>query len=210
MSIQDEIYDVFSHAGGNMSENQGKFIRDLYIIKRGHSPNGWYSLANKDRIRLQLSPVCNNWEYVQLNETMFLWYENKIIKKLIAYSFYPDETTRAYYECDFHIESIIRKRIPPTILTRKYCNICADNLLGREIRGCYINLGERGKGNGFVHVSVYDQNSYFRTAIPPDITGIWPFNKWFQRYLRRNRNRLSFTPLPREEQTGAKLITSSE
>ena len=204
MKIQDEIYDIFSQAGGDMNENQNKHIRDMYIIKRGHSPNGWYSLSNKDRMILQMTPVSNNWDYVQLNDTMFLWYQGNLVKKLIAYCFYPDDAdrTQAYYECDFHMESIIRRRIPPAVLTRKYCTICGDNLLGREIRGCYVNLGERGKGNGFVHVSLYDRNSFLKVPIPTDITGIWPFNKWFQKYLRRHRN-LEYLTLPPEEQTGA-------
>ena len=73
MNLQDQIYDLFINAGCDRNENQNKVIHDKYIIKRGHSPNGWYSLSNKDRFRLQMTPVGVKWEYVQVNDTMFLW-----------------------------------------------------------------------------------------------------------------------------------------
>lgn len=180
-----EIYDVFALSGTDMNENLNLLIEDRYIIKRGHSPNGWFSLSNKNRTKLQMSPVCSGWEYVQLNDTMFLWYERNVIKKLIAYTFYPDDMTRVYYECDFHIESIIRRRIPPTVLTRKYCMICADNLLGREIRGFYVDLGPKDSGKGSMRLTLYDKNQFFYKELPESIRAIWPFNKWLQRYLRR-------------------------
>ncbi|MEG2881930.1 MAG: hypothetical protein RR873_03255, partial [Christensenella sp.] len=140
MTAREQIYELFT-SEATRSENQNQIIRDEYIIKRGHSPNGWYSLSNKDRVRLGLAPVLNTWDYVQLNNLMFLWYEGDVIKKLIAYADYPDSTTRAYYEGDFHITSIIRRRIPPTVLTRKYCKICSDSLFGREIRNFFVDLG---------------------------------------------------------------------
>ncbi len=180
-----QIYEVFARSKTDMNENRNDIIPDKYIIKRGHSPNGWFSLSNKNRVKLQMTPVCGDWDYVQLNDTMFLWYEQKVIKKLIAYTFYPDDTTRSYYECDFHIESIVRRRIPPTVLTRKYCMICADNLFGREIRGFYADLGEKNSGNGFMQLSLYDKNECFEKELPCNITAIWAFNKWLQRYLRR-------------------------
>lgn len=181
----EQIYDLFSCSGSDMDENKNETIADKYIIKRGHSPNGWFSLSNKNRIKLQMTPVCSGWEYVRMNETMFLWYEKNVVKKLIAYIFYPDESTRAYFECDFHIESIIRRRIPPTVLTRKYCMVCAENLFGREIRSFYADLGEKDSGKGFMQLSLYDKNQYFKKQLPKSITAIWPFDKWLQRYLRR-------------------------
>ncbi|WP_066684036.1 hypothetical protein [Christensenella intestinihominis] len=183
MDVRTEIYDLFTK-GINRDENRNLPIPDQYIIKRGHSPNGWYSLSNKDRIRLQLSPVAGNWDYVQLNDLMFLWYSGDVLKKLIAYSDYPDGSTRAYFEGDFHITSIIRHRIPPTVLTRKYCKICADNLLGREIRSFYVNLGQKGAGEGFYDVRLYDKGLFSRVPIPGKVDAIWPFNKWFQHSLR--------------------------
>lgn len=183
MDVREQVYELFT-AGIDPNENRNLKIHDKYIIKRGHSPNGWYSLSNKDRVRLQMAPVASDWEYVQLNELMFLWYSGNIVKKLIAYADYPDGTTRAYYEGDFHIESIIRRRIPPTILTRKYCMICADNLFGREIRSFFVDLGDKGAGNGFFDVSLYDKNLFLRRGIPRKVNAIWPFNKWFQHSLR--------------------------
>ncbi|MEG1991045.1 MAG: hypothetical protein RR351_03055, partial [Christensenella sp.] len=147
MTAREQIYELFT-SEATRNENQNQIIRDEYIIKRGHSPNGWYSLSNKDRVRLGLAPVLNTWDYVQLNNLMFLWYEGDVIKKLIAYADYPDSTTRAYYEGDFHITSIIRRRIPPTVLTRKYCKICSDNLFGREIRNFFVDLGAKNS-DGF-------------------------------------------------------------
>lgn len=183
MDIRDEIYDLFTE-GIDRNENRNLSIPDRYIIKRGHSPNGWYSLSNKDRVRLQFSPVAGDWEYVQLNSRMFLWYCGDVLKKLIAYADYPDESTRAYFEGDFHITSIIRRRIPPTVLTRKYCKICADNLFGREIRSFYVNLGKKEAGDGFCDIRLYDKGLFSRVAIPKKIDAIWPFNKWFQHSLR--------------------------
>lgn len=183
MELQEQIYNLFT-AEVDHNENRNEVIHDHYIIKRGHSPNGWYSLSNKDRIKLQLAPVANDWEYVRLNDLMFLWYSGNVIKKLIAYADHSDGTTRACYEGDFHIESIIRRRIPPTVLTRKYCMICADNLFGREIRSFFVDLGEKDCGNGFVDVRLYDKKRFFHRAVPQKIKGIWQFNKWFQRTLR--------------------------
>ena len=183
MDIRDEIYDLFTE-GIDRNENRNLSIPDRYIIKRGYSPNGWYSLSNKDRIRLQLSPVAGSWDYVQLNDRMFLWYHGNILKKLIAYADYPDESTRAYFEGDFHIPSIIRRRIPPVVLTRKYCKICADNLLGREIRSFYVNLGAKDAEEGFYDIRLYDKKLFFHSPVPQKIDAIWPFNKWFQRRLR--------------------------
>ena len=188
MNLQDQIYDLFINAGCDRNENQNKVIHDKYIIKRGHSPNGWYSLSNKDRFRLQMTPVGVKWEYVQVNNTMFLWYDGDVLKKLIAYVDYPDGTTRAYYEGDVHITSIIRRRIPPTVLTRKYCKICGDNLLGREIRGFLVDLGEeKGGGNGYMDLHLYEKSLCFRSDIPARVDGIWPFNKWLHKYLRWHR-----------------------
>ena len=169
MDIRDEIYDLFTE-GIDRNENRNLSIPDRYIIKRGHSPNGWYSLSNKDRIRL-------------------------ILKKLIAYADYPDESTRAYFEGDFHITSIIRRRIPPTVLTRKYCKICADNLFGREIRSFYVNLGEKGIGDGFCDIRLYDKGLFSRIALPKKIDAIWSFNKWFQHGLRFHAPQ--YKPLPK-------------
>ncbi|MEA5001891.1 MAG: hypothetical protein VB081_00115 [Christensenella sp.] len=201
----EQIYEIFAHSGADMNENRNEALLDKYIIKRGHSPNGWFSLSNKNRIKLQMTPVGNGWDYVQLNESMFLWYEQKTIKKLIAYTFYPDDTTRAYYECDFHIESIIRRRIPPTVLTRKYCMICADNLFGREIRGFYADLGEKNSGKGTMQLSLYDKNEYFFQELPRNITAIWPFNKWLQRFLRRP-GEIALTALPPKDLQGHFLL----
>lgn len=184
MDIRDQIYDLLI-TDVDRNENRNETIHDKYIIKRGHSPNGWYSLSNRDRIRLQMAPVVNSWDYVQLNDMMFLWYSGNTIKKLIAYADYADGTNRAYYEGDFHIESIIRRRIPPTVLTRKYCMICADNLLGREIRSFFVDLGNNDSDSrkGFFDVHLYDKDLYCRRDIPQKIDSIWPFNKWFQRQL---------------------------
>ncbi len=181
MDAREQIYELFS-GQVDRNENRNLEIKDNYIIKRGHSPNGWYSLSNKDRVRLQLAPVASNWEYVQLNDLMFLWYSKNVIKKLIAYADYPDGRTRAYYEGDFHIESIVRRRIPPTVLTRKYCMICADNLFGREIRSFFVDLGKNK--NGLIDIQLYDKDLCLLRDIPPKIDDIWTFNKWFQRGLR--------------------------
>ncbi len=188
MNIQDEIYRLLSLEDGAMNENRNEVIPDKYIIKRGHSPNGWYSLSNKDRLKLQMAPVGNQWDYVRMSENMFLWYEGDILKKLIAYADYEDGTTRAYYEGDFHITSIIRRRIPPTILTRKYCKICGDNLWGREIRGFFVDLGEKGAGNGLIDLHLYEKSLWFQKELPAKLNGIWPFHKWFRRFLRNGRN----------------------
>ncbi|MEG2575279.1 MAG: hypothetical protein RSA41_04515 [Christensenella sp.] len=182
MTAREQIYELFT-SEATRSENQNQIIHDEYIIKRGHSPNGWYSLSNKDRVRLGLAPVLNTWDYVQLNNLMFLWYEGDVIKKLIAYADYPDSTTRAYYEGDFHITSIIRRRIPPTVLTRKYCKICSDNLFGREIRNFFVDLGAKNS-DSFYEVQLYDKKLFYQAPIPQKINAIWPFNKWFQKNLR--------------------------
>lgn len=181
MDTREQIYELFA-GQVDRNENRNLEIKDNYIIRRGHSPNGWYSLSNKDRVRLQLAPVASDWEYVQLNDLMFLWYSKNVIKKLIAYADYPGGKTRAYYEGDFHIESIVRRRIPPTVLTRKYCMICADNLLGREIRSFFVDLGENK--NGLIDVQLYDKDLCLHCDIPSKVGDIWTFNKWFQRGLR--------------------------
>ena len=103
---------------------------------------------------------------------MFLWYERNVIKKLIAYTFYPDDMPRVYYECDFNIESIIRRRIPHTVLTRKYCMICADNLLGREIRGFFVDLGPKDSGKGSMRLTLYDKNQFFYKELPESIRAV--------------------------------------
>ena len=193
MDIRSEIYDIFT-SGIDRNENRNILIPDKYIVKRGHSPNGWYSLSNKDRIRVQLSPVVNTWDYVQLNELMFLWYDGDILRKIIAYADYPDGSTRAYFEGDLHITSIIRRRIPPTVLTRKYCSICADNILGREIRSFYVNLGEKGAGKGCYDARLYDKRLLYHGSLPAHIDGIWPFNQWFQRSLRFHAPKYSELP----------------
>ncbi|MEG1157760.1 MAG: hypothetical protein RSD64_00190 [Christensenellaceae bacterium] len=180
MDIQ-KIYAYFDNIPKNT--NLDCLIPNKCILDRGYSPNGYYSLSNADREKLKFSCVRPKWQYYQLNERVFLWYEGDVLKKLIGYTHYSGQTYDGYFECDFSIKTIIRRRLPPLALSKKYCPVNIENLLGREIRHLYFKVGD----DGIFDADQLNEKIGFHTELPKNITTVWKFEKWLHKNLRKQR-----------------------
>lgn len=191
MTCENLGIELFFSDTKSLTENRNIAFNDNYYTRKGYSPDGRYSLANRERTRLQMSCIMPHDEYIQMSENAFLWYEGDTIKKMIAYAPNTNGILAHYYEGDFHLRTNDRQTVTAVALRTAECSVCAQNLFGREIRGFFVRLNT----NGCFEFQSHDAFLSLRSDVPPKIDNLWKFDKWLRKYFRSHPT-LPFKEIP--------------
>lgn len=113
-----------------------------------------FELTNEQRDYLGLERVGETWDIVQINEKVFLYFDNEVIRK------YIEITYNTYFECQMNeITENNRKVLLPKTARGKAQKLNFSSIEQRYRHGVYFYFG----GNNIRIASYTTQNTYFET-----------------------------------------------
>ena len=136
-----------------------------------------YELINNQRKYFGLSLVADNWDKVQLSETVSVYYQGDKIAKVLNYS-------SGYFEHDTEIETKQRKILLPRTIKGKEQKLSVAKIL--KIKGSGIQFSGSFQGGG-IHVYNNRRNLFFIKSFSEDgdIKNYSDIEKWISSYISK-------------------------
>ncbi len=136
-----------------------------------------YELTNNQRQYFGLSLVTDSWNKIQLSDTIFVYYQNDEIVKILNYSF-------GYCEYDTNIETNQRQSLIYKRIKGKEQKLTVAKLL--KIKGCGISFSGSFEGGG-IHIYDNRRNLFFIKGFAEDgeIKSYDDIEKWIANYIAK-------------------------
>jgi hypothetical protein len=134
-----------------------------------------YELTNNQRKYFGLSLVSDDWDKVQLSETISVYYQGDKIVKILNYSL-------GYFERDTDIETNQRQILLPKRIKGKEQKLTIAKIL--KVKGSGIQFSGSFQGGG-IHVYDNKRNLFFIKSFSEDavIKNYGDIEKWITRYI---------------------------
>ena len=134
-----------------------------------------YELTNNQRKYFGLSLVSDDWDKVQLSETISVYYQGDKIVKILNYSL-------GYFERDIDIETKQRQILLPKTIKGKEQKLTIAKIL--KVKGSGIQFSGSFQGGG-IHVYDNKRNLFFIKSFSEDgdIKNYGDIEKWITHYI---------------------------
>lgn len=136
-----------------------------------------YELTNKQRKYLGLSLVADNWDKVQLSDTLIIYYQGDKIVKVLNYEF-------GYFEYDTNVETKHKQFILPKNPVDKQQKLTIARIL--KLKGSGIQFSGSFQGGG-IHVYDNRRNLFFIKSFSEDgkIRSYSDIDRWVANYISK-------------------------
>jgi hypothetical protein len=136
-----------------------------------------YELTNNQRKYFGLSLVSDNWDKVQLNDAVFIYYEGVKIVKILNYTF-------GYLEYDVDVDTKQRQILLPKTTRGKEQKLTIQKIL--KIKGSGVQFSGSFQGGG-IHVYDHRRNLFFIKSFAEEgaIKNYTDIETWVTNYINK-------------------------